>query len=108
MFHFAANSFALSSVRAAIDTTSTSSIFARALTWISPMAPVPARQIFIEPPRRGGSEEQDPPCTLGGSAEQDPPYTAEHLNLHQLQYRRIGLSTSNRRCRSGVVAMCGM
>ena len=48
MLNFSANALPLSSVRLASDTTSTPSIFARALTWISPMAPVPARQIFID------------------------------------------------------------
>jgi hypothetical protein len=51
ILNFSAKAFALSSVRAAIETTSTSSIFARALTWTSPMAPVPAKQIFIYPPK---------------------------------------------------------
>ena len=48
MLNFWANALPLSSVRLATDTTSTPSIFARAFTWISPMAPVPARQIFID------------------------------------------------------------
>src|SRR5689334_21765063 len=47
IFHFDAKSFALCSVRAAIETTSTSVIFARGFTWISPIAPVPAMQNFI-------------------------------------------------------------
>ena len=51
IFHLVANSFTPSSVRPATDTTCTSLIFARALTWISPIAPVPARQIFINPLR---------------------------------------------------------
>src|SRR3954468_829943 len=53
IFHVTANSFAVSSVRAATETISTPSIFASALAWISPIAPVPARQIFIEPPKNG-------------------------------------------------------
>src|SRR4030095_3536117 len=60
IFHFGAKSFTPSAVRPATDTTCTSLIFARALTWISPMAPVPARQIFIPPPTDAGSTEQDP------------------------------------------------
>src|SRR4051812_16905353 len=59
IFHFSANSFT-PSVRPATDTISTPSILARAWAWISPMAPVPARQIFIKPPKRVVSAPVEP------------------------------------------------
>src|SRR6187549_3815416 len=55
IFHFVAKSFTPSSVRPATETTCTSLTFASAFTWISPIAPVPARQIFIVPPADAGS-----------------------------------------------------
>src|SRR6266511_2029572 len=48
MPHSAANALPLSSVRLLTDTTSTPGIFLSALTWMTPMAPVPARLIFME------------------------------------------------------------
>src|SRR4026207_735124 len=48
ILYSSANVLPLSSVRLAIDTTSTPSIFFRALAWMTPIAPVPARQIFIK------------------------------------------------------------
>src|SRR5690349_10593148 len=50
ILYCSANFLPLSSVRLAIDTISTSGIFASALAWISPMAPVPAKQIFMQSP----------------------------------------------------------
>src|SRR6185503_20823477 len=48
MPHSAAKALPLSTVRLLTETTSTPLIFLSAFTWITPMAPVPARQIFIE------------------------------------------------------------
>src|SRR4026207_631839 len=47
ILYSSANVLPLSSVRLAIETTSTPSIFCRALAWMTPIAPVPAKQIFI-------------------------------------------------------------
>src|SRR5262249_41579828 len=59
MPHSAAKAFPLSAVRLFTETTSTSGIFLRAFMCMTPIAPVPARQIFMEcaPNRRG-------PCVL--------------------------------------------
>src|SRR5436190_14419063 len=48
--HSAANALPLSCVRLLTATISTPSIFCSAFMWITPMAPVPARQIFMPPP----------------------------------------------------------
>src|ERR1051326_4526478 len=47
MPHSAANALPLSSVRLLTETTSTPGIFRSAFMWMTPMAPVPARLIFI-------------------------------------------------------------
>src|SRR5262245_12068433 len=47
MPHSAANALPLSSVRLFTETTSTSGMFLSAFMWMTPIAPVPARLIFI-------------------------------------------------------------
>src|SRR2546426_2540937 len=45
--HWAANAFPLSAVRLLTETTSTPSSFLSAFMWMTPIAPVPAKQILI-------------------------------------------------------------
>ena len=61
------------------------------------------------PPDRSSSRSLDAGSATGSATctelySRQPP---DQFNLLQLQYSRIGLSTSSLRCSSGVVAMCG-
>src|SRR5258708_40122681 len=86
MPHSAEKTLPLSSVRLLTDTTSTPAIFLSAFMWMTPIAPVPARLIFIECglPRR----PDDDPRALGGMILQCQ-FSSEWRRLLVDQPRRI-------------------